>query len=215
MPEQDKGETLFIDDEIVRKKVGDDYADAVRWFRTGLKSQGTYLRRCRDVAFWWARWSQILIVVLGFVASLAAIFSHKESPDLWPGQDTWSIINIIVPLIISSASGLLALFDFRAVFARNSAAFSIIACIKSEVDYSVLLSKPSAPAITPAKIDEWNRRAGAAMLEHATEWERMVTQKQTVRPPDPPADQSLAGQPPHGAGTHDDRQPTARPTSPP
>lgn len=167
------GSEEFITDEVVRKNAG-AHAEAVRWLRAGLKDQGRYLRRSRDSAFFWSFASQIAVIVLGFVASLAAIFSQKGGLEFMFGAEHWSIVNIVVPLVISSLSGALAALDYRGAFARYSAAFNVISSVKAEVDYSILLGG----GIDSTKLDEWNHKVGAAMLEHSTDWMRTLTANQ-------------------------------------
>src|SRR4051812_19001328 len=165
-----------ITDEVIGKSAG-EYAAVVSWLRAGLKGQGDYLRGNRDRAFRWAyRW-QMIVIALGLIASLAAIYSKGADGDLLFRGADWSRINIVAPLVISALSSALAFMDLRGVFARNSSAFNVISSIKSEIDYALLLGPDDdgAPRISKDMIDAWDRKISAAMLQHSEGWERTMT----------------------------------------
>ena len=154
------------------------FAPAIRWLRAGLKSQKNYLRERRDRAFRWAFRTQMFVIALGFVASLAAIFSRDTTPEhhFLFSTGAWQLTNIVVPLLMTAFSGALGVLDFRGVFGRNSSAFNVIASVQSEIEYAILLAgTPEGPAITAHTVEEWNRRVSAAMLEHSQEWERTMS----------------------------------------
>jgi hypothetical protein len=91
--------------------------------------------------------------------------------------DDWTRINIVVPLVMSALTSALAFMDLRGVFARNSSAFNVIASIKSEIDYALLLGPDESGKvrITKDMIDAWDRKISSAMLEHSQGWERTMT----------------------------------------
>lgn len=168
---EDEQKTEYIQDELVKANTG-NYYNAVRWMRGSLKSQARFLRRQRNRTFRRAYWTQLIVIVLGFVASLAAIFSQQNDPKyLLMAREYWVNLNIIVPLVISSLSAALALMDFRGAFARNSAAFSILAGVKSDIDYTILMGSEAQPPLDDKLLNEWNRITSAAMAE----WERSAT----------------------------------------
>jgi hypothetical protein len=165
-----------ITDEVIRRSAG-EHADVVSWLRAGLKSQSDYLRSSRDRAFRWAyRW-QMIVIILGLIASLAAIYSKPGMLRFIFDPDDWTRINIVVPLTISALTSALAFMDLRGVFARNSSAFNVIASIKSEIDYALLLGPDESGKvrITKDMIDAWDRKISSAMLEHSQGWERTMT----------------------------------------
>ena len=158
--------------EVIEESAG-DYAEAVAWLRKSLNSQRDDMRANRDRAAKWAFRSQVTIILFGFVASLAAIFSKG-----WQGEEYWSLLNIVTPLLISALTAVVTLFDFRGAFARNSSAYSAISAIKSEIDYRLLLGLKDAKArITLDMLDAWDKRTDAAVSQHVQSWERSMTDK--------------------------------------
>ena len=158
--------------EVVEESAG-EYAEAVAWLRKSLNSQRDDMRANRDRAAKWALRSQVAVIVFGFVASLAAIFSKG-----WPGEEYWGLLNIVMPLLISAVTAVVSLFDFRGSFARNSSAYSAISAIKSEIDYHLLLGlKDTKARISREMLDAWDQRTNGAVSQHVQSWERSMTDK--------------------------------------
>ena len=87
-------------------------------------------------------------------------------------QEAWSLLNIVTPLLISAASGIFGLFDFRGAYVRNSSAYSAVSAIKSEIDCS--LENPDV-TFTGDMLKDWDRKTDLAVTQQAKAWERSVT----------------------------------------
>jgi hypothetical protein len=170
----------LISKEVVEASAG-EYAEATQWLREALNSQRAFLRANRDRAAKRAFYAQTTVIALGFIASLAAIFS-KASTEIWPwgGTNYWSLANVVIPLLISAVTALIALYDFRGAYARNSTAYSAVSAIKSEIDYRILLGyKDATSHITRPMLEAWEQRTSVAVSEHAQAWERSMTDKKS------------------------------------
>ena len=151
-------------------------AEGVQWRRQHLNSQRQGYRANLRRHARWAVLSQAIIIVLGFVASVAAIFSKGAIWSALDDPEVWSFLNVMTPLLISAATGIFALFDFRGAYVRNSSAYAAISAIKSEIDCTILfgLNHPEM-RITPSMLKDWDTRTDLAVTQHVKAWERSIT----------------------------------------
>jgi len=174
-------ERFKISEDMIDRSAG-PYAPTVAWLRPALRGLGKFLNRQRKNAGRFVSASHVTLIVLGFVASLAAIFSKpdQKAPFLWLDRDAWSDVNIVVPLIITALGSAFAFYDFRGRYARSAAAYMAITTIKSEMDYAVVMgSKSEHPTITKEMIEGWQQRINVAVHEYEEGWQNAMAGNQS------------------------------------
>jgi hypothetical protein len=167
------GKQPEIGDGWVEKSAG-RFAPLIKWLRPALKTHCNTLGKRRSRAGVGLLLSQMTVIALGFVASLAAIYSKGEPPapalfKLTTGQ--WEKLNILVPLVISALTSVFAFLDFRGRYVKNSTTFTAIGAIKAEIDFAVAKgAEAEEPTITGEMLDGWQQRINVAMAQYEEEW---------------------------------------------